>query len=299
MALALDATTLGARFVVLAVSVLYRGCAIPVAWTVVRGGEKGAWNPHWLRMLRLLKARLPKAMPVIVLTDRGLFSPPLVRHIKRLKWHPFMRIKAGGTFRPSAGGYFRPLGSFAPKPGTAWKGQGTAFKTKPLPCTLLTCWEEGAKEPGLIVTDLPPEACEAGWYGLRAWIEQGFELTKRGGWQWPRTRMTDPKRAARLWLAVAVATLWLVSVGGEADATLPESTVLDLTGLLLPRKRQRKATQLRLVSVFRRGWCLILVALLRHTPLPRGVLLPEPWPGEMGSLAQHEFLQQTLRATGT
>ncbi|MBV9096021.1 MAG: hypothetical protein JO132_19475, partial [Streptosporangiaceae bacterium] len=35
LALALDATTLGNRFVVLTISVLYRGCAIPVAWTVL------------------------------------------------------------------------------------------------------------------------------------------------------------------------------------------------------------------------------------------------------------------------
>ena len=35
LALALDATTLGNRFTVLAMSVVYRGCAIPVAWTVL------------------------------------------------------------------------------------------------------------------------------------------------------------------------------------------------------------------------------------------------------------------------
>jgi hypothetical protein len=34
LAVALDATTLGQRFVVLVISVLYRGCALPVAWTV-------------------------------------------------------------------------------------------------------------------------------------------------------------------------------------------------------------------------------------------------------------------------
>src|SRR2546429_6842385 len=34
LALAIDATTLGERFVVLAVSVVYRGCAIPVAWVI-------------------------------------------------------------------------------------------------------------------------------------------------------------------------------------------------------------------------------------------------------------------------
>jgi hypothetical protein len=37
--LALDATALGARFVVLAVCVVYRGCAIPVAWTMSRARE--------------------------------------------------------------------------------------------------------------------------------------------------------------------------------------------------------------------------------------------------------------------
>jgi hypothetical protein len=130
----------------------------------------------------------------------------------------------------------------------------------------------------LILTDLPPEASTACWYGLRAWIEQGFKITKRAGWQWQRTRMTQPDRAARLWLAVAVATLWLLSVGGEADETIPASTVLDVTALVPQPMRTRHATRLRLVSVFRRGWTLILVALLDQAPLPMGRFVPEPWP---------------------
>ena len=103
----------------------------------------------------------------------------------------------------------------------------------------------------MILTDLPPEASTAGWYGLRAWIEQGFKITKRAGWQWQRTHMTKPERAARLWLAVAVATLWLLSVGGEADATLPASTVPDVTALVPAPPRMRRATRLRRVRVFR------------------------------------------------
>ena len=90
--------------------------------------------------------------------------------------------------------------------------------------------------------------------------------------------MTKPDRAARLWLAVAVATLWLLSVGGEAEATIPVSTVPDVTALVPGQPRTRRATRLRLVSVFRRGWNLILVALLDHAPLPLGRFIPEPWP---------------------
>ena len=93
------------------------------------------------------------------------------------------------------------------------------------------------------MTDLAPSAGAAWWYGLRAWIEQGFKITKRGGWQWQRTRMSDPQRAARLWVAVAVATLWRLSVGGMADATLPASTLLPLAKADGPPSRPRRATQ--------------------------------------------------------
>jgi len=114
--------------------------------------------------------------------------------------------------------------------------------------------------------------------GCDCHIEPGFKITKRGGWQWQRTRMTDPQRAARLWLAVAVATLWLLSVGGLAEDTIPESTLLPLAVDDVPASRSRRATQLRLVSVFRRGWITILMALINQHRLPRGRFKPEPWP---------------------
>lgn len=280
LALALDATTLGTRFVVLAVSVLYRGCAIPVAWTILAAGDKHAWRREWLRMLRQLRPAIPASWTVIVLADRGLYARWLFRRIVRLGWHPFLRINAGGTFCPAGTTRFVPLSTFAPQPGTRWSGYGSAFKgpQRRLQCTLLACWEEGYKEPWFILTDLPPEASDACWYGLRAWIEQGFKITKRAGWQWHKTRMSDPDRAARLWLAVAVATLWLLSVGGAAEETIPESTLPDVSAALDLQRRQRRATRLRLVSVFRRGWISILVALLHQLPLPLGALVPEPWP---------------------
>ena len=51
LALALDATTLSKRFTVLCISLVYRGCAIPVAWKVVEAEAKGSWQPHWLALL--------------------------------------------------------------------------------------------------------------------------------------------------------------------------------------------------------------------------------------------------------
>jgi hypothetical protein len=46
LAIALDATNLGERFVVLAISVVYRSCAIPVAWVVLPAAANG-WRWRW------------------------------------------------------------------------------------------------------------------------------------------------------------------------------------------------------------------------------------------------------------
>ena len=63
-----------------------------------------------------------------------------------------------------------------------------------------------------------------------------------------------------------------------AEDAIPESTLLDVTALCPGRPRTRRATRLRLVSVFRQGWVTLLVALLRQEPLPVGRFVPEPWP---------------------
>jgi hypothetical protein len=59
---------------------------------------------------------------------------------------------------------------------------------------------------------------------------------------------------------------------------MPASTVPESTALLPLPRRRRRATCVRLVRVFRRGWPLILVAWLAQAPLPLGRFLPEPWP---------------------
>ena len=114
LALALDATTLGDRFAVLAISVLYRGCAIPVAWAILPATAKGAWKPEWRRLLQHLQATVPATMTVIVLADRGLYARWLFRAIVHLGWHPLLRVNAGGLFRPQGRARWRPLASFAP-----------------------------------------------------------------------------------------------------------------------------------------------------------------------------------------
>lgn len=299
LALALDATTLGQRFTTLAVSVLYRGCATPVAWKILPALGKHPWQGEWLSLLQELRHELPSGWTVIVLTDRGLYAKWLFQAIQRQGWHPFMRINTGGLFRPTGEKQRRALQSLVSQRGAQWKGTGEAFKDAPkrLRCTLLARWDEGYADPWLVLTDLPPESAEVCWYGLRAWIEQGFKRLKSGGWDWQNTHMTDPQRAERLWLVMAVATWWCLLVGGEAEQEVPVEALpclpADTPASPLPAEGTPAATPLptkpaspRVISVFVRGRMVISNTLLRDGVLRLGQCLPQPWPTEPPAVKQ-------------
>jgi DDE family transposase len=278
LALAMDATSLGQTLVVLAISVVYRGCAIPVAWRVLPAIEKGSWKEPWLDLFSQFQEQIPEDWVVIVLADRGLYAKWLWDAIRRCKWHPFLRINGRFFFRPKEGSEFTALNLAFQQPGHIWSGAGTCFKVHSIQATLLVQWDKRFEEPWLILTDLPPEHALPCWYGLRAWIECGFKQIKSAGWQWQYTRMLDSQRATRFWLTIAVATLWVLSVGGEADASLPASSLDALPEKPIARSHLDRNSPPRLLSCFHRGLIIILTTLIAQKPLPFGRFIPEPWP---------------------
>ena len=279
IALTLDATSLGDLLVVLAICVVYRGCALPLAWTILPSGQKREWRREWLRMLRVLRPAIARAWTVLILPDRGLYARWLFRRIVRLHGHPFLRIKAGGKCRPEGRAPFVWLGDLVNQIGQRWRARGTAFASPEcrLDCTLVAWWGEGHAEAWFVLTDLSPEGCDAHWYGVRGPSEQAFKCTKRGGWQWQQRHMTDPARLARLWLAMAVATLWMITLGSDLELGRSEDwPELPELRALLGLERTRRPRRLRL---FRLGWLWLLVQLMQQqpVPLPRR-LVPEHWP---------------------
>lgn len=280
LAVGMDASTLSERFTVLAISVLYRGCAIPVAWCIVEAGKKGAWQPDWIALFDCLGDCVPANWTVIVLADRGLYARWLYRHIQQQGWHPFLRINVGGKARPKGSETYHWLATFAPVTGYRWCGEVRCFTeaSSRLDCTLLACWDEEYKDPWLIVTDLLPHQADVAWYAMRAWIECGFKDTKRGGWNWHHTKMENPARAERHWLVMAVATVWVVSVGGESDATQPASTLDALPSHHIARRLCKKRKKSRKMSCFARGLMMLTLVLLQEEFIPTGQFVPFPWP---------------------
>jgi hypothetical protein len=216
--LALDATYLRDRLVVLSLSVLYRGSAIPVAWHVTAANRPGAWLAPALTLFARVAPAIPPERSVLLLADRGLWSGQVWDASRRHGWHPLLRVRPDVTFRPQGGTRVRAT-TLIPGPGHAWVGAGTAFKHKPVrrDGTLVVVWEADQDEPWIVLTDLAPDAVGPSWYGLRVWVELGFRALKSFGWQWARTRRTDPERVARHWLVLAVATLWTLATGTRVE----------------------------------------------------------------------------------
>jgi hypothetical protein len=274
IALALDATSHGDRLVVLAISVLYRGTAIPLAWHVLPANQEGAWTPHWLRLLALLAPALPAAMTVVVCTDRGLWSPRLWRAIRDCGWHPIMRIRTDCTVAPT-GGPRRLARLLVPGPGHAWVGTGIAFKPEKRQAgTLIVVWQEGQIAPWVLLTDLAPAAVGVVWYGLRVWVELGFRALKSMGWQWQQTQRRDPDRVARHWLVLAIATLWTVAVGTRVE----DATAHAICPTRFWRPPQQPSTAPRTVSLLAQGWGWLVRQVVRGRLWKRLCLLPAPWP---------------------
>jgi hypothetical protein len=282
LALAVDATAHREDVVALVVSVLYRGSAIPVAWAVLPGNAPGAWMGPILRLRRLLRPAVPPGWTVLVLADRGLWSPRLWKRVRDLGWHPLLRIQRRTTVAPD-GGERRPAGTLV-RPGEAWAGRGRLGwpRSRRLTVTLAAVWTRDQEEPWVVVTDLPPDRVGVGWYALRAWVELGFRALKGVGWRWQRSRRTDPARVARHWLVLAVASPWALAHGTRVEDAHERG--LPPARLRTP-PAPRAGARPRRISLVRLGiqW---LRHLLAHGRLwHRLWLAPEPWPQPPPGLA--------------
>ena len=264
--IAIDATNIGQNFTVLSINVLYRRSAIPIAWKVIKGTEKGSWKPYWQELFQALKNIVPTDWKVIVSADRGLYASWLYEQIVQLNWHPFLRINHQGQYRLLNSSSWQTLATVVSHPGSCWSGQVACFKSNTLNCTLLARWDDGYTDPWLILTDLKSTDADIGWYGFRSWIECSYRDIKSDGWQWHKTRLRKPDRAERHWLAMAVALLWILTLGGEQEILSD--------GLISVRCEPHQLTPTRQISCFLNGLLTVVARLLNGQSLFLGRLFP-------------------------
>lgn len=128
-----------------------------MACKVVAALEKGAWEPHWVRLLAQGADRVPEHWRGLVTLARGWYAPWWDAKIVSRGWHPFMGIHPQGTCRSKGEAKFRRLSTAAPELGRAWGGavDCVSGEGSRLQGTLLARWDQSA---------LP------GWWSVRSTI---------------------------------------------------------------------------------------------------------------------------------
>lgn len=207
-------TATGARFGMLALRLLYRERALPLAWVCYHPGAAPASSPIMIgRLIREVAAVVPADTRVVLMTDRGLSWPSLVDHCQRVGWSFLCRVQRQ-TRVGTTTGYVGAIGGLAPAPGTRWRGHGRAFlKAGWRTLNLVAVWRRGDDAPWLLVTDLAPDWLRCTQYRHRMDEEESFRDDKSSGFDWGRSRVRDPAHMDRLLLVLQLAAAFVLAQG--------------------------------------------------------------------------------------
>ena len=110
----------------------------------------------------------------------------------------------------------------------------------------------------------------------------GFRALKSMGWQWNKTRRTDPRRLSRHWLVLSVETLLTLAYGSRVEDAA--NLGREPANLRAPPKclsethRSAHSSPERSVSVLRLGTAWLRRLLNKGRVWKRVWLLPEQWP---------------------
>lgn len=226
--LIIDCTPLGFGFRLLTVAVAYRGRALPLVWSVHRGG-KGHLKAHAaIELLAYVQGQLPadRRDPIWLLGDSGFMGVELLRWLRQHGWQFVIRSRGTPCVKGTAtGGRWQALAELAPAPGdtraVGWVRYTKAHAFGPL--YVVIQWELGEDEPWYLLTTQPAVGRTVRRYRRRMWIEEMYGDMKGHGFDLESTHLKDPDRLSRLVLAVCwlyVAFLargsWVVKNGYRA-----------------------------------------------------------------------------------
>jgi hypothetical protein len=188
-------------------------------------------------------------------------------HLRRLGWHFRIRVKAGfGVMRPGQ----RPckIEDFTLAPGRALFLHNVAITAEHFgPVSLALARHASNGECWYVVSDEPTSVHTFVEYGWRFDIEENFLDDKSNGFQLESSLVRDADALTRLWLVLAVTTVYLVAQG---------------THVVAPHQRRWVDPHWwRGNSYFRIGWQWVKTALARgwelFATLPLSGL-PDPEP---------------------
>jgi hypothetical protein len=274
--LALDTSMLWNTYCLVRISIVYRGRAVPLVWSILEHASSSVAYDVYKALLDYVAELLPLSCPVVFTADRGFADTHLMAHLARLGWHWRIRIK--GSFWVYRDGKRRCKVNRIPlSAGQAlfWRH---VYLTKQWygPVHLALGRPQGSQEYWFVVSDEPTEAKTFEEYGMRFDIEENFLDDKSNGFQLESSLIRSANALERLCCVLAISTLYLVVQGTEV--------------VTQGKRRWVDAPWFRGQSYLKIGWNWVKLALSRGYELMTSLHLsadPDPVPA-MASNIQHQ-----------
>ena len=213
--LALDTSMLWNTYGLVRISLVYRGRAIPLVWTVLEHASSRVAYDVYKGVLDKVAELLPFRCTVVFTADRGFADTHLMEHLTRLGWHWRIRIK--GSFWIYRHGK-RPckVNRIPLSPGKALFWHHVSMTKQGYgPVHLALGRPIDTKEYWFVVSDEPTESKTFEEYGLRFDIEENFLDDQSNGFQLESSLIRSAKALERLCGVLALTTLYLVAQGTE------------------------------------------------------------------------------------
>jgi Transposase DDE domain len=274
--LALDTSMLWNTYCLVRISLVYRGRAIPMVWTVLEHPSSSVAYDVYKELLDKLVEWLPFGCTVVCTADRGFADTHLMKHLTGLGWH--WRIRINGSLWIYRQGKRRCTVNRIPlSPGKAlfWhhvyltkQGYGPVHLAMGRPISSQEYW--------FVVSDEPTDEKTFEEYGLRFDIEEHFVDDTSNGFQLESSLIRSANALERLCGVLAITTLYLVAQG---TAVVAQGT-----------RRWVDSHGFRGQSSLKIGWNWVKLALSRGDALiPHWHLSAEADPAPaMASKIQHQ-----------
>jgi len=193
---------------------IYRGRARELAWRALRRTSAMVSFEAYRPVLDQVVALVPPGLIVTLLADRGFLHEQLITYTHQHHWHYRLRMTSD-TLVHCRGLASKAVEQLRPPLGQAHFYQHSRlFGTAIGPVHLaLASPPDQPTDPWYIVSDEPTDLHTLDEFGLRFDIEENFFFDKSGGFQVQTTELTTPEALERLFLILAIATLYCTSIG--------------------------------------------------------------------------------------
>jgi len=179
--LALDSSMLWGKYVIIRVSLIYRGRALPLAWKVLEHGSASVSFVEYAPVMQEVSRLLPLHCQVVLLADRGFADVDLMRLAVHLGWQFNIRAKGNllvhRAFKPSW-----KMSRLMPPKGEVrliHTVQITQRRFGPVHLVLAHVRTQNGYEQWMLISDRPTTLDTLDEYALRFDIEMVFtQMTK-------------------------------------------------------------------------------------------------------------------------